>query len=198
MPQKSHIHPLLILAAVLGIVFGLVRGLTPLADETSISKAVSYPWYHADIIEEACERNGVDPYLVCAIIKCESNWRDDAVSGVGAQGLMQIMPQTAESLVDLGLIDANSYEPSKLYDPRVNIEYGCVYIAFLERELDTQEEIIAAYNAGIGNVSEWKASLQEGENFVDKIPFSETQAYVNNVLNALGHYRELYPTPPIN
>lgn len=150
-----------------------------------------YPVNYRDAILESCERHNVSPYLVCAIIKCESGWREDVVSAAGATGLMQVMPSTATSLVNLGYVDAAAYPPENLADPLVNIEYGCATLDFLSRQLSSEEQIIAAYNAGINTVLGWLAEAGDRP-FVECITYPETAAYLTRVLEAEETYKTLY------
>jgi soluble lytic murein transglycosylase len=149
-----------------------------------------YPVKYADTIAQAAEKYGVDEDLIAAIAKTESGWKADAVSSVGAQGLMQIMPDTADFLVDAGYVDGSVWSPDNLLDAATNIQYGCAYVSYLEKTTGSQEETIAAYNAGPGVAAQWAASPEE---FTDAISYPETKLYVARVTNALAEYRTLYP-----
>ena len=127
--------------------------------------------------------------LVCAVIKCESNWNDSAVSGAGAIGLMQMMPSTSAELAESGLVDASSYNPTDLTNPATNIEYGCAYLQQLESQLSSTDEIIAAYNAGPGSVEDW---LSGGGDITDVIGFPETALYLTRVNETYDRYQALY------
>lgn len=157
---------------------------------TGAGRQVVYPVSYAAHVNDSAERRGLDPRLVCAVIKCESGWDATAVSGAGAVGLMQVMPATADSLVALGLVDADAYSPDDLTDPAVNIEYGCAYLAFLEKNLSSQEEVVAAYNAGIGTVQQWVA---DGTELPEGIRYAETRAYLTRVQEAYAGYQDAYP-----
>ena len=153
-------------------------------------RSVAYPVSHAQTIEDAAARHGVDPLLACAVIKCESGWDEDAVSYAGAVGLMQVMPATAESLNGLGLVSADQYDPAALVDPTVNIEYGCAYLGYLQTHLSSLDEVIAAYNAGIGTVQGW---LADGGSLPEQIEYAETRAYLERVREAYEGYQRSYP-----
>lgn len=114
----------------------------------------------ADLIETVALRHGVDPELVHAVVEAESNYRPTAKSGVGARGLMQVMPSTAK---DFGI--------KNLYDPHNNLEAGVQYLKFLLARFDIKRAI-AAYNAGPGAVRKYNGIP----------PFRETQQYVKKVL----------------
>lgn len=160
------------------------------ADQTGLGRRLFYPIHHAGAIEAACERHDVDPLLACAVIKCESGWDEGARSSAGALGLMQVMPQTAESLAALGLVDAGRWDPGELTDPEVNIEYGVACLAYLQGQLPGLDEAIAAYNAGIGTVQGW---LAEGRDISEDAAYAETRAYVERVRDAYEGYRRGYP-----
>lgn len=149
-----------------------------------------YPLSHEEEIVDSATRHGVDPYLVAAVIETESGWDESAKSSRGAEGLMQLMPETARDMIALRLVDA-SYDASNLGDPATNIEFGCAYLSYLIRYFNgSTDKAIAAYNAGMGNVEQWtqgETSLQ------DAITFPETQAYLARVTNARERYQDLYP-----
>lgn len=119
------------------------------------------------IIESTSRKYGLDPALVKAVIRAESGYRPDAISGAGAQGLMQLMPGTARGL---GVSDP--------FDPAQNIDGG---VRYLKSQIDRFGDVklaLAAYNAGPGAVAK----------FGGIPPYRETQNYVNKVLS----YREDY------
>lgn len=150
-----------------------------------------YPLEHEETITEAARTYGVDPYLVAAIIRTESGWDAEAESNRGAQGLMQLMPETARDIVAKGYVDGDVYSPENLTDPETNIEFGCAYLSFLLSYFNgATDKAIAAYNAGMGNVDDWTS---EGDALHKVIAFPETQAYLVRVNMAQARYRELYP-----
>ncbi len=175
--------------AVLLVVTLLVCALPKLMP-TTVGRSY-YPVSYAEEIDAAASRHGVDPLLVCAVIKCESGWDSSAVSSVGAQGLMQLMPETAADLVDMGLVDGAAYDATDLANAAVNIEYGCAYLAFLQNNLSSTEEVIAAYNAGIGTVLAW---IEDGGNVPDDISYTETRVYLERVQEAYEGYAAAYPS----
>lgn len=157
---------------------------------TTLTRGIFYPVHYAETVQGSAERHGVDPYLVCAVIECESGWDASAVSAAGAVGLMQVMPDTVTSLVDLGVVDGEAYDPSDLQNPEVNIEYGCAYLGYLQEHLSSEKEVIAAYNAGIGAVQGW---LADGGTIPEGIEYAETRTYLERVLSAYEGYRLSYP-----
>jgi hypothetical protein len=118
--------------------------------------------YHSIVHEKAANYN-IDPSLIKAVIKTESNWNNRAISRKGAMGLMQLMPATA--------IDMNVRDP---FDPEDNIEGGTKYLRYLlERFNGDLTLALAAYNAGPKTV----------EKFGYIPPFTETRQYVDKVLS---------------
>jgi len=148
-----------------------------------------FPVNYQSAILESSERHGVDPLLVCAMIKCESNWNADAVSDAGAVGLMQLMPATSSELAEYGVVDVWAYDPNNLTDPTTNIEYGCAYLGQLQSHLSSTDEVIAAYNAGPGSVEQW---LANGGDIADVIDFPETALYLTRVNETYEQYQNLY------
>ncbi|MGE5397311.1 MAG: lytic transglycosylase domain-containing protein [Chitinophagales bacterium] len=152
-----------------------------------------YPLPHKELVMKYSAQYDVDPYLVFAVIRTESDFQSQATSSSGARGLMQLMPETASwAAQQAGLKD---YEESQLSDPNVNIRLGCWYLNDLSREFKGRLPlVIAAYNAGRGNVREWLVQgVWDGstEN-LQKIPFPETRMHVQRVLNDYEVYRTIY------
>ena len=176
--------PIMVMLALCVVTAGI--GIAP----AKVVRKVLYPVRYAEIIKSASQRYGVDEYLVCAVVKCESNWDPNVTSSAGAVGLMQMMPSTSAEVARLGLVDSRTYNPNDLTDPATNIEYGTAYLAYLQRNLKSQDEVIAAYNAGLGSVSQWTAN---GGNVNETVQFAATASYLVRVNDAQGRYRQLYP-----
>jgi soluble lytic murein transglycosylase len=152
-----------------------------------------YPIYYKDVITQYSLEHDVDPFLVTAVIRVESRFRPQALSGKGARGLMQVMPDTGNWIA--GEMGIGKLDPEMLYDPVTNLNVGTWYLAFLLREYRGDPVLaLAAYNAGRGNVSKWieeqRWSGDEGD--IESIPFPETREYVKNVLHLYRKYHEVY------
>ncbi len=136
-----------------------------------------FPLKYAENVKNNAARYNLDESLVFAVIKAESGFDKEKVSSKGAVGLMQIMPKTAE-YVSKEFFSGRKFD---LTNPGDNIELGCFYLAYLAEKFDNREEILAAYNAGEGNVKLWKSRVKRSLAEED-IPFPETKKYVRKVI----------------
>ncbi|MBA3979301.1 MAG: lytic transglycosylase domain-containing protein [Alcanivorax sp.] len=125
-------------------------------------------------IRHAARLYGIDPGLIKAVIHAESLFDRHAVSRVGAQGLMQLMPRTAAFL-----------EVDNAFDPRQNIAGGARFLNYLMERFDDLELVLAAYNAGEGNVRRHGGVP----------PFPETQGYIQRVQQLLPRYQQHFASP---
>lgn len=153
----------------------------------------AYPMKYAQLIDEACEQKGLDRALVYAVVRTESGFNPNAVSGVGARGLMQLMPDTFD-WVQMRRGETAALDHDLLFDPAVNIDYGTDMLKLLESEFSSQDNVLCAYHAGWGSVKQWLANDEyapDGEN-ISKIPFGDTAAYVKKVNKTIEIYRRLY------
>ena len=152
-----------------------------------------YMWPYQNEIVTYARRNKIDPFLVAAVIKNESEFRPGAVSPVGAVGMMQIMPETGEWIAgQMGLAD---YSVDSLYNPGINIRMGCWYLSELKFEFrDNLLLMMMAYNAGRGNTHGWMNANGWDYTFgeIRKIPYPESRNYVASVLHDRGEYYRLY------
>jgi soluble lytic murein transglycosylase len=154
----------------------------------------SLPLHDQDIIREQARDKHLDPALIAAVIYAETKF-DPRPSAAGAQGLMQILPQTAEFLARRS--GAKTFTTADLATPAVNIAYGSYYLRYLRDEYGGSKLLaLAAYNGGEANVDHWLAAARDrGERLtVDDIPFPETRAYVEKVVQAQRDYRNKYAT----
>ncbi len=149
-----------------------------------------YPLKYENYIEEYSAEYGLDKYFVMAVIKAESNYEPAAHSGK-ARGLMQITADTAKWIAEKMQID---FSEDDIEDPKTNISMGCYYLDYLENMYHDDVLVLAAYNAGMGNVAKWL----EDENCsldsvtLDYIPFGETRRYIKKVERYYKVYKKLY------
>lgn len=151
-----------------------------------------FPLKYRDIVFKYSTENGVDPYLVFSIIKAESSFNARATSGKKAKGLMQITDQTGHWAAEVLKIE--DFKVEQLYDPETNILIGCWYLRRLKQEFGNDDLVIAAYNGGSGNVSEWLDNREYSDTgrSLRKIPFRETEKYLKRVKNYYSIYKKLY------
>lgn len=155
--------------------------------------AIRLPLRHEDIIRQQADQKGIDPALIAGVIYAESHFRDGQVSPAGAQGLMQLTPETAHYIARKS--GGVAFRIDDLGTPQVNIAYGAYYLRYLmKRYGDNENFALAAYNGGEGNVDRWiaKARAKDEALTIDAIPFAETRSYVTNVQNAQAEYRRTY------
>lgn len=152
-----------------------------------------YMWPYQGEILEYSDKNKIDPFLVAAVIKNESDFDRKAVSGVGAIGLMQIMPDTGEWIAkQMGI---KKFDVRDLYSANVNIRLGCWYLGELEYEFQRNWVLMmVAYNAGRGNTKAWmqQSGWDYDFNRIEDIPYSDTREYVKKVLHDRDEYYKLY------
>jgi soluble lytic murein transglycosylase len=179
----------LLLVALLAI--GVALALKPLFHDAV--RQIALPLRHADIIRQQSRDKDVDPALVAAVIYAESHFIDGRTSSAGAQGLMQLTPDTAQYIARKS--GGTQFHVSDLGTPQVNIAYGTFYLKYLiKRYGDDIPLVLAAYNAGEGNVDKWIAQARASDQALDigAIPFGETRSYVAKVLEARREYRASY------
>ncbi len=158
-----------------------------------VQKRVFYPYKYDALVSEYADLRHIDEALVAGVILSESHFRDAAQSHKGAVGLMQIMPQTAEWIASQ--IDFEDFKEEDLRDPETNIRFGTWYLASLKEEFEGNEVLmLAAYNAGRGNVKDWMGTYDWTMEFsdIEQIPYKETREYVAKVLKNKERYRKLY------
>ncbi len=150
------------------------------------SQRVKYPVAYADYIVKYANENDIDPYLVMAVVKVESNFVPDAHSGF-AGGLMQLTEETAQWNAD----DLKITEDYDYMDPETNIKFGCHYLRHLINVYGNIDTALAAYNGGMGNVNSWLENKEYSDDGVTLkyIPFVETRNYVVKVNDNWEHYK---------
>jgi soluble lytic murein transglycosylase len=165
---------------------GIVAGVLLAGTVDKAIQELTLPLRHEDVIRQQSREKDVDAALIAAVIYSESKF-SDRTSSAGARGLMQITPDAANEIERLS--GGTTFNLQDLSDPEINIRYG----TFLLRELLDRYDgdvvaALAAYNAGPGNVDEWGG----GNLSVAAIPFPETRAYVEEVLDKQRAYRDEY------
>ncbi|NMM64421.1 lytic transglycosylase domain-containing protein [Clostridium sp. P21] len=152
-----------------------------------------YPLKYAESIVKYSYKYDLDPYLVAAVIKTESNFNKNAKSNRNAYGLMQITPDTAEWAAEK--MNVKNFKTDMLNDSDFNIKMGCWYLDNLKDEFDNNVDLVlAAYNGGRGNVQKWLKSAEHSSDGkkLQYIPFKETDKYVKKVKVNYNVYKCLY------
>lgn len=165
-------------------------------DEVDFSQRFVAP-FEGGVTEKA-RLIGLDPAWVYGLIRQESRFMTDARSGVGASGLMQLMPATAKWTANkIGMKD---FKPSMVNDFEVNTVLGTNYLNMVLNQLNGSEVLASAgYNAGPKRPLSWRSRLQgpvEGAVFAETIPFTETRLYVKNVLSNATYYSMVFSGQP--
>ncbi|RCX21797.1 soluble lytic murein transglycosylase [Fontibacillus phaseoli] len=153
-----------------------------------------YPIYYKDEIRYHAGNNDIDPLIVAAIIKVETNYKPGAESKKGALGIMQIMPDTAKWVIDKAKLEDVALDRVK-DESGTNIRIGTWYLKSLSNQFDgNMVAVIAAYNAGPTNVKNWiKSGRWDGRLETTKnIPFGETRHYVQRVSHYYEQYSNIY------
>lgn len=177
--------------AVLVLAIGAL-GLWLLFDRRPEPMVTTYITEYQDLIRKYAGENDLEPAYVASVIMAESSYRPDAVSSVGAQGLMQIMPDTGGWIA--GKFD-EEYVEGSLFDPETNIRYGCWYLGFLMDRYDGSMRCASsAYHAGQGTVDKWlkDPALSSDGKTLDVIPSDATGPYVERILKYYEGYGEIY------
>lgn len=147
---------------------------------------------YADSVTLYAAKYHLEPALVFAIIKTESNFKADAKSNKDAYGLMQI----TESTLNWAILRENknaTYTVADLYDPKINIKYGCLILSLLLKEFEDPDTALAAYNAGRGNVLKWLKDSRYSEDgiHIKATPYSETNDYIKKVNKYYRQYSDM-------
>jgi soluble lytic murein transglycosylase len=153
---------------------------------------VIFPLTYWTSIKRYASTHDLDPYLIAALIAQESTFDPDAHSSANAWGLMQLVPSTGRRLA--ASVGIRRFNTRLLTNAELNIRLGTLYFSRLVEQFGGTYYALASYNAGESRVVRWKAdrpSLDEDE-FIDDIPFPETQNYVKRILGTAEDYRRLY------
>jgi soluble lytic murein transglycosylase len=156
------------------VVVGVAAGAFATVNSTKPGwyERLRYPLHYASYVRVHARENNLDPSLLAAVIEQESKFDTSAESSSGAIGLMQLTPTTAKGIaIRTG---GSAFQTSDLYNPEINIRYGSWYLHNLFAKYGSERLVLAAYNAGQGNVDRWLAAGKP-------IQYPETRAYVARV-----------------
>lgn len=156
-----------------------------------------FPRAFEKTIHSESQKQKINKYLVWSIMKAETQFKADAISPVGAVGLMQFMPYTSKKVA---VLLEDEFHHSKMFNPDFAIQYGASYLKKLSDELGQEINLVAAgYNGGPHRVKLWLKNLKDDQNynlendaFIEHIPFNETRTYVKRVINFYLVYNKLY------
>ncbi len=190
--MNKKIRKTIILLIILAMLFGIYKGFN-IENKILIH---FYPKKYEEYVYKYSKELNIDPMLTFAIIKTESNFKENIVSRSGAIGLMQLMGETAkEQATKIGM----NYNSETLYNPEDNIKLGLYYFDTLFNYFN-ENYILAfvAYNAGLGNTKKWinEGILKENGEGAENIPFTETNMYVRKIVRNYKIYSELYKERP--
>jgi soluble lytic murein transglycosylase len=178
---------------ILLYVFAVLLVFAILLWNTEFIERQLYPIEYRETIDKNADKHGLNPYLVAAIIRAESNYVPNLVSAKGAIGVMQLMPDTANWIAEkmgrpVPLL-------SRLNDAEYNIELGTWYMRYLLDQFNGNEvKMIAAYNAGPTNVRKWlDEKVWDGTLASStQIPFGETRHYIKKIEKYFNIYEKVY------
>jgi soluble lytic murein transglycosylase len=163
----------------------------PLALQPSVFRALLYPLPHRETLLAEARRRGVDPHLLAALVREESRFDARAFSGAAARGLAQLVTPTARRVAAQAEL---RLAPGDLYRPEVSLALGAAYLAELLREAGRAEHLaVAAYNAGPAQARLWRGYCagDEPAEYLTKVGFRETRAYLRRVLTSREQYERL-------
>lgn len=153
---------------------------------------IIFPLDYWPLIDKYSRQLGIDPYLLAALMAQESTFTADIRSSANARGLMQLMPSTARRYATkLGI---KPFTTALLAQPDVNVRIGAQYFKELMDRFGGAHFALASYNAGENRVARWidQTPGLPTDEFIDNIPFPETQNYVKRILGTADDYRHLY------
>lgn len=150
-----------------------------------------YPKKYSEYVEKYAAEYEISENLLYAVIRTESSFDPEAVSSVGARGLTQITEDTFDWLLTK---TDESYDFDDLFTPEISIKYGALFLSILQEEYAITETVVAAYHAGMGNVSGWlnDSRYSDDGQHLKTTPISDTNHYVDKVMSAIDKYYEIY------
>jgi soluble lytic murein transglycosylase len=180
--------PLVVVVAILVLAAVVVTGRLVIP---AISGRV-YPIKYESEIGTVADKYSIDPYLLAAVARTESGFNPSAESGVGALGLMQLLPSTAKWVTTL-----DGWKGPKnpaLTNPQDSLELGACYLSYLLHRFDNPTAVIAAYNAGPNKVASWIEGAGGSDSFsAADIQFSETKEFVRRVNYWRALFKKAHP-----
>jgi soluble lytic murein transglycosylase len=165
------------LALMVVVVLAAAGGAAVVSAEPEWYLRLRYPLRYEHIIRGHAANYDLDPALVAAVIYQESKFDPDARSDSGALGLMQLLPETAKGIA--ARTGGSQFRVADLRNPEINVRYGSWYLRHLLDKYGSEEQALAAYNGGQGNVDRG-------------VVFRETEHYVDRVLELREIYRDVY------
>ena len=185
--RRRRLWPAIAVLVSVALLAAVLSGLDGLKGVDKAVTEITYPLRYDDIIRQQARAKNLDPALIAAVIYAESGFRSGRTSPAGAEGLMQITPETARDIARRS--GGTAFTLEDLATPQINISYGSYLLReLLDRYDGDVDAALAAYNAGPGNADAWGGSQLKA----DEIPFPETRAYVEKVLKAKLEYRARY------
>ncbi len=161
-----------------------------------VKQADNHPYQYRELIESQAAANNLHPAFVAAIVLNESSFNPNAESRVGARGLMQMMPDTAQWVYDK-IGDTGEYSFDMMYDPDTNVRYACWYLSFLSDRFRNDPVLVAAaFHAGQTTVQNWLNDSRYSKDSqtidLDDMMDGPTKNYATRVTSAYAVYRRLY------
>jgi soluble lytic murein transglycosylase len=164
-------------ALLVVVVLAAAGGAAVVSAEPVWYLRLRYPLEYEHIVRGHAANYDLDPALLAAVIYQESKFDPDAQSDSGAMGLMQLLPETAEGIA--ARTGGSEFRVRDLRNPEINVRYGSWYLRHLLDKYGSEHKALAAYNGGQGNVDRG-------------VVYSETEHYVERVLELRGIYRDAY------
>jgi len=191
--KKRRQRQIALIAAIAVLSLAIVGAVIWIAFDRAPQTVIRhYPMEYESTIRLCARLNDIPPAYVASVILAESSYDPQAVSSVNAQGLMQLLPSTAEWIAGkLG----ETYTEGCLFDPETNLRYGCWYLGFLMARYNGDMRLSSsAYHAGQGTVDKWLENPEYSPDGVSLavIPYDTTNTYVQRVLKYYEKYAELY------
>lgn len=183
---------LIVIVFVVIVIAAIITGIDAAKQLEYEHKLATHPKKYSELVIKYAVEYEIDEDIIYAVIKTESDFDCNAVSNVGARGLMQIMEETFD-WIKFRLGDEDTVYDD-MFDPEMNIRYGAYLVDYLLEKFGDKDTAIAAYHAGAGCVDGWledRAYSADGKR-LDNIPSNSTSHYVNKINSALTNYKELY------